>query len=825
MFIGRALRYCCARIRNEHSIVKNRKKESPKLPRVTWLLSILVASLGISQPAAASMIVDANPDGATYPQGFTTVNGVVVYAATDPLHGWELWKTDGTAAGTGIVKEIEPGTSGSFPAALTPAAGLVFFGTSGIFGGYGLWATDGTASGTTMLLSLVGSQLRSITGSPQYAYVVTMANAGAYVLTRSDGTVAGTVQLASFSPPPGATIGSIHDVTPAGTGAFFVADDGVSGSEIWKTDGTPGGTAIALDVMPGPISSSPGNLTLVGGQLFFTATDSAHGFGLWTTDGTQAGTRFLTALQKADSSPLPMSHTGSVNGRFIFSTEDNRVWVSDGTVDGTFVLHAYFPGTSYPPAFSTSGNQGYFVAVVDGSWNQELWKTDGTIQGTGRVMGLSTVTNPAWMRDIDGVTYLGITPPWPLSGEIWRVGSAGLEYLRDVDPGATVSSMVNGAVLNGDIVYAGGDSVHGLEPWKQAIAERNAPAASIDSNTISFGLESMGTTSLASSIVLTNTGPVPINVLGIDLPAGYSLQSACSVVPVGGSCTIAITFTPQSTSNLVTSGTIRTDAGSYTIALSGGGERSLVSHYYESILRREPDSAGKTFWEGEASRVTSIGADVNETWFAMAMSFYFSPEYAAFNRNSTEYLRDMYNTFFNRPADDAGLAYWNGQMTAGMSREAVLTSFMFSPEFNNFTTAIFGASTAAPEANMVMDFYRGLLSRLPDSAGFSYYDGKFRFAQCSFGVGNPNTVVSVAEEMSKAFLSSPEYMARNRSDAQYVADLYNAFMRRGPDVDGYNLYVGQLRDGQLTREALRQIFVSSQEFSGRVAEVKAVGCH
>ena len=55
-----------------------------------------------------------------------------------------------------------------------------------------------------------------------------------------------------------------------------------------------------------------------------------------------------------------------------------------------------------------------------------------------------------------------------------------------------------------------------------------------------------------------------------------------------------------------------------------------MTHYYQSILRRAPDSGGKTFWQNEATRVANLGASVNEAWFAMAQSFYFSPEYAGF---------------------------------------------------------------------------------------------------------------------------------------------------------------------------------------------------
>lgn len=99
-----------------------------------------------------------------------------------------------------------------------------------------------------------------------------------------------------------------------------------------------------------------------------------------------------------------------------------------------------------------------------------------------------------------------------------------------------------------------------------------------------------------------------------------------------------------------------------TVALSGTAERSLVTHYYRSILRRTPDAGGKSFWESEAVRMQSIGVNVNETWYSMAGFFFTSAEYLAFNRDNNGFVTDLYNTFFNRPPDIGGLDYWTGQL-------------------------------------------------------------------------------------------------------------------------------------------------------------------
>jgi hypothetical protein len=256
------------------------------------------------------------------------------------------------------------------------------------------------------------------------------------------------------------------------------------------------------------------------------------------------------------------------------------------------------------------------------------------------------------------------------------------------------------------------------------------------------------------------------------------------------------------------------------VALTGVGEKSLVTHYYRSILRRAPDSGGKAFWESEATRMQIIGVNVNETWYSMAGSFYTSAEYLAFARNDTGFVTDLYTTFFNRPPDGAGLTYWTGQLAQGMPREVVLAGFMFSPEFVAFTQAIFGNTTVRKEIDTVVDFYRGLLGRLPDTAGFTFWVVQFRTAQCSGAAA----VTAQAESISSAYALSAEYAARNRSDAQYVGDLYNAFLRRGGDLAGVQFWISQVATAAQTREQVRQQFVASPEFSARVAAVIAQGC-
>src|SRR5262249_20210622 len=85
------------------------------------------------------------------------------------------------------------------------------------------------------------------------------------------------------------------ELTALGSTLFFVADDGVHGSELWKSDGSVSGTALVKDINPTE-ESHLSWLTAVGTRLFFVADDGVHDRELWTSDGTSTGTIMLTDI-------------------------------------------------------------------------------------------------------------------------------------------------------------------------------------------------------------------------------------------------------------------------------------------------------------------------------------------------------------------------------------------------------------------------------------------------------------------------------------------------------------------------------------------------
>jgi glucose/arabinose dehydrogenase len=402
---------------------------------------------------------------------------------------------------------------------------------------------------------------------------------------------------------------------------------------------------------------------------------------------------------------------------------------------------------------------------------------------------------------------------------LWRVALSGnTETAREMIRGP--SNALNERIR---AVSQGPDGwIHALtDSGKLIRVSRDLPAGppAAQPSSVTFGAQSMNTTAPAQLVTFTNTSASPLTVTGAIVTGPFAALQTCSTVASGDSCRVTVTYTPTAEGPQGGTLTLQTSLGPAAVALTGTGERSLVTHYYRSILRRAPDAGGKAFWEGEMVRLPSLGANVNETWYAMATFFYFSPEYTAFNRDDAGFVTDLYNTFFNRPPDGGGLAFWTGQLAQGMPREVVLVAFMFSNEFQTFTQAIFGNVQARKEVDTVGDFYRGLLSRLPDDGGFNGWVSQFRAAQCA-GAG---AVYAAVESISAGFANGGEYTARNRTNAQYVGDLYNAFLRRGGDLGGVQYWIGQL-DGGVPRNAIRQQFIASPEFSNRVNAIVAEGC-
>ena len=224
------------------------------------------------------------------PDWLTTYKGKLYFSATDNDHGAELWVSDGSEAGTKMVKDLQPGSAGSSPTRLAVVNNRLVFGAFTLGSGWEFWASDGTAAGTQPIKSLWlhgTSPSAAVLGDE--IFFQAHSNATGSELWKSDGTSEGTVLVADVRPRGSSAInlGSAPEfITCVGDKIYFTADDGVHGRELWVTDGTAAGTTLVQDIAPGDSGSHPDSLTAVGNRLFFAADDATHGDELWTTVAT-----------------------------------------------------------------------------------------------------------------------------------------------------------------------------------------------------------------------------------------------------------------------------------------------------------------------------------------------------------------------------------------------------------------------------------------------------------------------------------------------------------------------------------------------------------
>lgn len=319
-------------------------------------------------------------------------NNIVYFRANEGTNGHELWRSDGTSAGTYMVKDINPGSAGSNASQLIEYNGGYYFFAFDATSGFELWKTDGTNAGTLMVkdinpgtASSIVSQMVVFNGK-LYFFARTAGNG--VELWSSDGTNSGTMMVKDIYPGTNDSWPLTgYFLTRNNTHLFFYADDGVNGTELWKSDGTNGGTVMVKDIRPGSNGSNP-NTTgalVINNILYFGSNDGTTGEELWKSDGSTIGTTLVKDINAgiANSSPYSLVDLAGILYFAAFTAaHGGELWKSDGTSAGTTLIKDVYPGT----IGGTSGlfvfsNKIYFYGV-DGLTGGELWVSDGTPAGT-----------------------------------------------------------------------------------------------------------------------------------------------------------------------------------------------------------------------------------------------------------------------------------------------------------------------------------------------------------------------------------------------------------------------------------------------------------
>lgn len=301
----------------------------------------------------------------------------VLFGGQTPELGTELWISDGTDAGTKLLKDIWPGAASSQP---------IFFGEAGTFGdsilifkadngsaGIEFWRTNGTAAGTYLLSDLnpgiLGSgYFQNITRIGRYAYFNIIDNNYNIQTWRTNGK---TVEL---------VVNGFSDQFVAYKGKIlFNGHAQLSGQELWSYDTLTKVNSLVSDINLGVASSNPTELKVFNGLVYFSADDGANGRELWKTDGTKAGTSLVQDINPGFTGSNPQELL--VNGAFLFfsaveSSTGRELWYLHSSV-GSAKLHADLnqgKASSNPSEMTLFQGELYFRAD-DGKIGVELWKT------------------------------------------------------------------------------------------------------------------------------------------------------------------------------------------------------------------------------------------------------------------------------------------------------------------------------------------------------------------------------------------------------------------------------------------------------------------
>ena len=222
-----------------------------------------------------------------------------------------LWVTDGTTNGTRLLDpDLAKADDCDEDGDQVFVRGELFFLSHESYCNDDWWISDGTERGTRPFRESLdlpenySTEIPYLVGDRFFFRAAESEHGGELWVSDQDGTGARLVRDIRPGPEGGypsglwyCLYGTCHcnpregcPLSVVGETAYFQADDGEHGLELWVSDGTEAGTTLVRDISPGPIGSGPERLVVVGDLLFFSADDGDHGWELWITDGTEAGT-------------------------------------------------------------------------------------------------------------------------------------------------------------------------------------------------------------------------------------------------------------------------------------------------------------------------------------------------------------------------------------------------------------------------------------------------------------------------------------------------------------------------------------------------------
>lgn len=660
---------------------------------------------------------DGNPSNyqpQVYDQHYAVLNGVAYFTASDGLHGSELWRSDGTDAGSYMVKDVEPGSGTSFITNITVANGEIYFTATTSANGPEPWVSDGTDTGTHILSDLSGSinnygapQMYTAAGNKVFFF---LGNSELWV---TDGTNAGTTPI-SVSDAYG-----FQQPVAVGTKFFFtVFSYDYDERELFVSDGTTAGTHIVTQAY---YIDDPQQLTPYKGKLYFSINVNDEGRSLWVTDGTTTGTyelvnnnAYLTDYYNSQPDPQMAIYNnalyfiatdyyyGAYNQLFRYSFDDGNgvelvdnitpgsdaniqpyeivgyksgvafkvvnsdgsatLWTTKGTNTDTKALKTFASvnGNTFANLYSASG--GLSFEAYSSTSGYELWKSNGTTGGTALVADILPgpgSSYPYFSTSISANTILFSANNGSTGVELWKSdgSSTGTVMAKDINQGNTQSSIITSNIIastTDGAVFPAYTSAYGTEPY---FSDGTSAGTNIISN-----ISPTGSSSPYAMQTVKNNVYFLVDSDENNLAAIYMFKSSNKQLvkifeaPVAG-------YQIQS---------------NYAVADNGLVFFQMSNpYYYESeIWRTDGTSAGsfllKTnayYYYGPSTEIVTVG---NTAYFPFADQYYGIELYKSDGTvNGTKIVSDIYSG--SQGSNPYSLINYNGTLYFGATDEDNIT--------------------------------------------------------------------------------------------------------------------------------------------------------
>jgi ELWxxDGT repeat protein len=358
------------------------------------------------------------------------LGNALLFRADAGSAGDELYVTDGTAAGTRLVRDIWPGATGSKPTELVTAGKRVFFSAATASAGRELWVSDGTAAGTKLVKDIW----------------------------------------------PGAAGSEPHHVSAVGDAVFFSAWDGSHGFELWRSDGTDVGTKMVADSLVA--TSEPTGAASGGAPTLLTPFDGGLSYAVGYVDQNQNSGRFAMRTDAGGGPPwtfgyrtldpgLSPHHPGDIAaaGPTLFMHDGTLLMRSDGTTENWTAFYDNEVNLAGP--FAITGDAALFAAAADDGLGRELWRL-GTNGVPRRVADIAPGSDSSAPQDITpwggGAAFGARTSD--VGTELWRTDGTSVMRVADIRPGPAGSDPGRLTAVGSDLVFTADDGQHGDELWR-----------------------------------------------------------------------------------------------------------------------------------------------------------------------------------------------------------------------------------------------------------------------------------------------------------------------------------------------------------------------